>query len=391
MAAFLIPGGIQAVLYPWLIAVVLRSTPDRLGIAQMASQLPMLVLILVGGVMGDRMDQRRILLVIHLLAAIPPIGLALVIGNNSLTYGLTLAYALATSTLMAFSQPARDALLSRVVAGDQIQRTVTIVMGLQFGVQIIGYALASLADRIGAEPLLFLQALVVVLGVAAVMRIRIDAATPAAKHEPPLKAVVDGLRLVAGSDRLAPNMLVIFAVGIFFAGAYMVIIPLMIRDVYAGGAPQIGLAFGMNMFGTLITTVLLVMRGGLVRQGRAVILALLAGCLTLLPILLGVPLWGFYVIIFLWGMGAGVVMSMSRTIAQESSPMSHRARVMSVFTLGMMGGMPIGSLILGYAASAWGAQNALFVSVFGMLVVIAGVTLKTRYWYLTPAPLASSA
>ena len=59
-----------------------------------------------------------------------------------LSYGLLIGYALVGGIVGAFSQPARDALLSRV-AGDRIQRTVTIVMGMQFGVQILGISLGE--------------------------------------------------------------------------------------------------------------------------------------------------------------------------------------------------------------------------------------------------------
>ena len=75
-ACFLVPGGIQMVLFPWLVAVQLGESAEKVGIAQMAGQIPALALILMGGVIGDRFDQRRILLVIHVLAAIPPLVLA---------------------------------------------------------------------------------------------------------------------------------------------------------------------------------------------------------------------------------------------------------------------------------------------------------------------------
>ncbi|HET6473682.1 MAG TPA: MFS transporter, partial [Pseudomonadales bacterium] len=67
-AAFLIPGGIQMVLFPWLVAVLLHESADRVGLAQMCGSLPALFLILFGGVVGDRFDQRRILMALHVLA-----------------------------------------------------------------------------------------------------------------------------------------------------------------------------------------------------------------------------------------------------------------------------------------------------------------------------------
>ncbi len=182
------------------------------------------------------------------------------------------------------------------------------------------------------------------LGAFAVSRIRVDRFVAPLKREHALKEIRDGVALVFASERMFPVMLLTFAVGVFFAGAFMVLIPLTIRDVYHGGAQQIGLAYVLNMVGTVIATMLLLARGGLARPGRAVILGLGLGALLFLPMVFGVPIGVFYLLIFMWGLGGGITMSMSRSIVQESAPPSHRARVMSVYSLGMMGGMPVGSL-----------------------------------------------
>jgi MFS-type transporter involved in bile tolerance (Atg22 family) len=77
-------------------------------------------------------------------------------------------------------------------------------------------------------------------------------------------------------------------------------------------------------------------------------------------------------------------MSMSRAIVQESAPTSHRARIMSVYSLGMMGGMPLGSLSMGFVISTFGPLNAALVPVIGMAVVVLLVAAKTDLWTLVP-------
>jgi len=67
------------------------------------------------------------------------------------------------------------------------------------------------------------------------------------------------------------------------------------------------------------------------------------------------PMWAFYVLVYLWGMCEGIRMTMARSIVQEACPESHRARLMSVYSLGMMGGMPLGSLVLGWCVEHLGA------------------------------------
>ncbi len=386
-AAFLIPGGIQMVLFPWLVAVLLHESPDRVGLAQMAGALPALFLILFGGVVGDRFDQRRILVALHVCGALPPFVLALLIGNDRLSYGVLVGYALVGGVIGAFAQPARDALLSRV-AGDRIQHTVTLLMAMQFGVQILGISLASLADRTGPVPLIAMQCVVMALGAIAALRIRVDPYVPGPRKHP-FNEIADALVFVLRSERMLPVVVLTFAIGVFFAGAFTVLIPLIVRDVYHGGAQQIGLAYVLNMIGTVAVTLWLLKRGGIARPGRAVILGLGSGALLFLPIVWGVPIATFYLLIFLWGAGGGITMSMSRAIVQEAAPPSHRARIMSVYSLGMMGGMPLGSVAMGYVIQAFGPLNAALVPVIGMASVVAWVAARTNLWTLVPHPVAA--
>jgi hypothetical protein len=276
-------------------------------------------------------------------------------------------------------------LLSRVAA-DRIQRIVTMMIALQFAVQIVGINLGGLADRIGAVPLVLTQAIVMGLGAFAVLRIRVERFVAPADKQHALREVAAALRLVWGSQRMLPIMVLAFAIGLFFAGTYVVLIPLTVRAVYHGGASGIALAFMLNMIGTVAATLLLLARGGVARPGRAVILALAIGSAVLLPLYWGVSIEIFYLVIFAWGAGAGVVMSMSRTIVQEAAPAAFRARVMSVYSLGMMGGMPIGSLATGYIVSAVGPQNAALVPVVGMAIVVAAVAARSDLWQLVPVP-----
>ncbi len=386
-ASFLIPGGIQMVLFPWLVAVLLHEPAARVGIAQMAGSLPALFLILFGGVIGDRFDQRRILIVLHLAATLPPLILALLIGIDQLSYQLLIGYALVSGIVGAFSQPARDALLSRV-AGDRIQRTVTLMIGLQFGVQILGIGMGSLADGIGPVTLILIQATAMGAGAAAVMRIRVDAFVRPPTRQHALKEIRDGIALVFSSPRMWPVMMLNLAIGVFFAGTFMVLIPLHIRDVYDGGSQQIGLAYMLHMTGTVVVTFVLLARGGVSRPGRALLISLGLGSLLFVPIVFGVSLAVFYLLIFIWGLGAGVAMSMARTIVQESAPASHRARIMSVYSLGMMGGMPFGSLLMGYVIGAFGPHLAALVPVLGMAVAVAWIAAKSDLWTLVPHPEA---
>jgi hypothetical protein len=169
-------------------------------------------------------------------------------------------------------------------------------------------------------------------------------------------------------------------VGIFFAGTFMVILPLMVRDIYQGSAGGIALVFAANMGGTCTTILWLMRRGGVDRPGRALLLGGLTsvGFLSLLHFEL--PVWGFYLVVYLWGLCGGISMTMSRAIVQEASSETHRARLMSVYSLGMMGGMPIGSIGLGWCVGQFGARNAVLVPVLGMACVQVLLLTRSKLW-----------
>jgi MFS family permease len=378
-ACYLMPGGSQGVLFPWLVAVYLHETPERVGLAQMASQLPMLLLILWGGLVGDRVDQRRFLILLQLGMMVPPLVMAGFIGNGIISYELVIGWAIIGGSFGAFAQPTRDALLNRV-AGAEIQKVVTLSIGVQFGIQIFGFAFGSTADRVGAPVLLVVMALFMLAAALATSRIPPLPAIAQTPRRHPLRDIGDGLVMAWRSSVIRPAILLTFAIGIFFAGTYMVILPLMVRDLYAGSAGGIAAVFAANMLGTCTTIVWLIRRGGVERPGRAMLINAFISCGVLSLLNLELPQWLFYLVVYLWGLGGGISMTMSRAIVQEAAPDTHRARIMSVYSLGMMGGMPIGSLLLGWCVGQVGARDAVLVPVAGMALVASLLLVSSGLW-----------
>lgn len=369
------------VLYPWLVAIYLHESPTRVGLAQMAAQLPMLLFILWGGWLGDRVDQRRLLIRLNAAMAMPPLVVAGLFQLGYFNYTILFCWALIGGTFAAFVQPARDALLNRV-AGADIQRVVTLAVGVQFGVQIIGFGLGSTADLVGPPVLLITMALFMLAAALATRRIPTLPAAAATPRQHPLAAIGEGLQLAWQDPAIRPAIVQTFSVGIFFAGAYMVLLPLMARDLYGGGSAHIAGAFAANMLGTVVVTFTLMRIGRIARPGRALLIGAVVSSSVLFLLFFNLPLWAFYAVIFLWGCCGGISMTMSRTIVQEAAIETHRARVMSVYSLGMMGGMPIGSFTLGLVTEWVGVRNAVLLPVLGMLIILVYLRLRTRLWYV---------
>lgn len=388
LAAWYLSFGMQTILFAWLVAVVLEEPAQRVGIAQMATLAPSILFMLLGGAVADRADGRRLLIRYHVLASLPPLALAGLVAAGALTYPALLVYGLVAGTLGAFVIPARDALLTRVVSHGR-QRAIAVSSAGQFICQLAGIVVAGAAGRLGAVPLLVGQAVVLALGGLAISRLA--PAPPVAHHggESRLMAIRDGIRAVTASPRLFPVMAVMPAVGVLYGGAFAVLLPLIVRDVYGGGSAELALVTSCFWAGTLGSTMLQIRFGALQRPGRAMSLALINGAVVLAAMALAVPLWGFALICLLWGIGAGVVITQGRTIVQLDSPESHRARALAIYQLGFTGGSPVGALGMGYLTALTGPRAAALYPAAAMFVVLGVLLLRSGLWRHSAEPAVS--
>ena len=381
LATWFVPMGIQMVLFPWLVAVVLHMDAFAVGVAQAAVMAPSLLFLPLGGLVADRGNARRLLLRYHVIYALPPLALALVLWSDGLSYPLLIAYGIAAGAIGAFAIPTRDALLPVVAPKGGLPKSVALATALQFGGQLLGIACASTADTFGAVPLLLLHSGMVLAGCIFVRRLPDPPPHPPVVHPGFWRSVGEGVSAAAKSDQIWPVLLLNFGVGIFYVGPFMAVLPLAIRDHYAGGALELSYMNLAFWAATIVASMALV---GLARRltlrGRLIGGAVLTGAVVLLLLAQLPPFPVFLALIFVWGLGAGITMTQSRTVVQIVAPATHRARLMSLFQLGLSGGGPIGAFLTGTICSVWGLKAALLVPALAMLLMIAIVLLKSRLW-----------
>jgi MFS family permease len=366
VVTYMVPNGIQMVMLSYLMAIELNQSPGNFGITQMVGQLPLLLFLLMGGWVADRVDSRRWLMSLQAIGLIMPLVLAFLVWRNVVTEGSILLYAMVWGVVGAFSLPSRDGLLRRV-AGSNVQRMVGLAIGTQFGAQMIGQAIAGQASRVGTVTVLIIEAAFLAAGIFVASRLPAGRAPQTASKGPILKELGAGLSMIVSTPVLTANYLIGTGMGVFFGGVFLVLIPLAVRDLYHGGAQDIASAYVMFAAGTLLSIAWLTQRGGSRRPGRALVTTQFSACAALLPISIGIPIWGFYLCIFFWGLSAGVAMTMSRTIMQEQAPASHQARIMAALTLMTTGGGPLGAYITGQAIEAVGVQGAVMLPILGVL------------------------
>ncbi|MCP5265164.1 MAG: MFS transporter [Burkholderiaceae bacterium] len=384
VASFMIPAGIQMVMLPYLLAIELQQPAARFGLTQMMGQLPMLLFLLFGGLLADRVDPRRLLVGLHAAAAIMPVALATLLWQGALSEPALVLYALAWGLVTAFALPTRDGLLRRV-AGHNVQRMVTLAIGMQFGGQMAGQALGGRAAHWGSISILLAQAALVALGIVAVARLPGGRPARPPAGEPGRRSLWrelgGGLAVIFADAPMRAAFLIALGTGVFFSGVLIVIIPLAIRDLFAGDAQDIAFGFIAFGIGTLLTIVTLTRLGGLTYPIRALAQSMVLGCAALAPMLVALPKWAFYLCVLVWGVGGGIAMVTSRTVLQERAPATHQSRVMALQTLATMGSSPVSALICGFAVSLLGARWALLVPIVGVATVTLGTLATHSIWW----------
>jgi hypothetical protein len=380
LASWFVPLGIQQVLFSWLAAIVLRMDAFAVGIAQVAMMAPAILFLPLGGLVADRGNARRLLLRYHFFYALPPLVLAGVLMEGGLSYPLLIAYGLAAGSIGAFAVPTRDALLPWVAKAD-LPRAVALAIALQFGGQLVGIVCASQADRLGAVPLLCTHAALVLLGAFAVWRLPDPPPHPPTEHPSFWRSIADGVAEAARSEQMWPVLLINFGAGVFFVGPFVAVLPLLVRDVYSGGAAELAYVNLAFWAGTIVASIAFAgLARHLTRRGRLVVSAVSVGAAILFAMALQPPFWVLNALCFAWGLGAGITLTQGRTVLQIVAPPTHRARVMSLFQLGFGGGGPIGAFIAGSLAAVWGLKLAMVVPALAMAVLIGFVLVCSRIW-----------
>ena len=383
--------GLQMVLFPYLVRVILEENEVRFGLAQMSMQLPTALLILVGGFMADRVDALKVVIIGCGVAALAFLGLAGLMAAGGLTYGLVIGYALLIGSIGAFVVPARDALLSRVAPGG-LHQGVAFASIAQFGGNILGMGAAILTPIVGVAALLAGQGVLMGTAALAATRIRPRPAETRRVRESHLLAFMaseigGGFAAARASPVIAPVMVCAVGMGLCFMGAFAVLLPLIVQNYFPDhlvGAERTQIAVALGIFnllfwvGSFTSAMLLVRFGHVRRKGRAYLLALMTGALVLTACALPMPLWVLFGLNFIWGLGGGVAMTLGRGLVQQHAPPDKVARVLSIFVLGNMGAAPLGAVAYGFLAHAIGPKTAILIPGLGMLAIIGAVTVFSK-------------
>lgn len=398
--------GLQMVLFPYLITSQSHLHLDglALGLANMALSGPSVIFLLLGGVVAERADGKRLLIMLHLLAAVPAAGLAIAVSTGNLSYPAMIIYGVSIGTVGAFMMPARDAIVNEVVerrmrvgSGVTLQLGVTLATMAQFIAQVGGLIIAGYADKITKMPdwlggfsvgpiasqrLLFVQCGVLVLG--AIFALFLAKGRKVKTGRKGMSAafgdIADGFRAVHSDGKLWGMTILMFGVGVFVIGSFLVVLPIVNRDVYGFGSDGIRDMFVTFWMGAFVSAVVLSIFKRIKRQGRLLLIAQLIGSLSILFMMWEIPHYGFLMIVFTWGLASGISITMSRSIVQDAAPKEKLARVLSIYQLGFMAGAPLGAAMMGALVDLFGPHKIAVVPAGGMAALIIWMVFFTPIW-----------
>ncbi len=380
----------QQLLLNWMLIGILLLPANQVGLIQALIGVPGVVLILLGGARADRTDPRNFLITLYLIAPVFPLFLVLMEYTQQFAVWSVVVWGLGISFVQAYSSPAQQAILNRV-SGSQVQQGVTAATISGFVVQVIALGLAGQMDRIGIAPVLLAQGLAIGLAGWAMTRVHKVAPLPSQGPSSAVAGIMEGLRATYRSKVIFNVLVINFASSIFNAGSFMTVFPFVVKRVYDGDAFILSALMAVFFAGAAVSNVVLLRFMPLVRPGRVFLLMQLTRIVVLLMIYVRGDWWLLILGTFGWGLNMGITSNLARTIVQESAQPEFRGRILSVFTIGLVGSAPIGAVVLGWLIETVGTLNALWPAMVLSALLCAYGAWFTEVWRYRSQPPAADA
>ncbi len=374
----------QQLLLSWILIGILELPAKQVGAIQAAAAIPGLFLMLLGGARADGRDLRVMLMQIYCLAPILPVLLIIVISFSELSVWSILFWAIGMSLVIAYSSPAQQALLSSVAA-TTVQKAVSATTAIGFLVQMLGLCVAGTMDQLGLVPVLGIQAVCIVLGALAVRRLPVQVSKVTENKEPAWKSIAAGLRAACQNKVIFHVLGINFVSSIFNAGAFMTVFPFIVKRIYEGDALLLSIMMIIFFGGAAAANFLMMRVMPLHRPGKVYLIMQLSRIAILGVMWMQPPFWLMALASVTWGLNMGVTMTLARAIVQESASEKFRGRIMSVYSLGLLGSAPLGAILLGWIIESFGTVNALLPAMgISLILFLFGVFFTAVYQYQSP-------
>ena len=352
----------------WLVYRLTESSL-MLGLVAFAGQAPTLVFGLFAGVVADRFDRYRVILVTLILALAQALLLGVLTLLDRITAWQVFGLALAAGAIQAFEMPARQSFLMEIVGRDDITSAVALNSTLVNGARILGPALAGvLVAQFGEGVCFLVNGLSFVPIIVGFLAMRLPArGLPEGSASSTGTFIREGVAYALHTPAIR-LLLVLVGLISLLSTPYTVLMPVFAGDILDSGPNGMGMLMGAAGLGAVVGTLLLARHQGHETLGRVMALALVRFGLGLLLFAWSDRFWLSMLVLPLVGSGFMVPLSATNTLLQTLAPDRLRGRVMSLFLMMFMGAPPVGSLLAGFLAPVIGAP--LTVGSMGVLCLL---------------------
>jgi MFS family permease len=355
-AVSIIGTWLQQIALAWL---VYRTTGSvfLLGVVNFANQGPILVVAPLAGLMADRFDRRRLLIITQTLAALQAAALAMLTLSGAIQPWHIVTLAVFYGITMGFDAPVRHSLFVQMLGDrEDLPNAIALNSFLMNAARLVGPSIAGIALVFVNEGTCFaLNALSYcgAIWVAATLKIGTRATVGEAQYR---RAFFEAVAY-AWNDATIRFLLGLVASTAFFASSYIVLMPVFAKDIFGGNSQTLGFLVGAAGLGAIAGTGYLAARGRAEElASRLMFTSALAGSAL---IVIGFIDQFWAAIPFMVCIGFGIIVTAASTnmILQSRVPDEKRGRIVSFYAAAFLGVMPLGGFAAGALASRIGVQS----------------------------------
>ncbi|MFQ6757399.1 MAG: MFS transporter [Deltaproteobacteria bacterium] len=366
----------QHVAMSWLV-YRLTGSAMLLGIVGFTSQIPTLFISPMAGVLADRWDRRRLLLVTQTLAMLQAVFLAVVVLTGVVQVWQIILLSLILGIVNACDIPIRQSFVVEMVEErENLGNAIALNSSMVNTARLVGPAIAGLLVASVGEGICFvlnaLSYLAVILALAA-MRIP-PAAKPSQARRPILHELQEGFLY---AYRFGPirSILLLLALVSLMGMPYSVLAPVFAKEILHGGAHTFGFLMTGAGSGALVGTLYLASRRSVRGLGLVIVRATILFAVGIAIFALSRNFLLSLAALALAGFGGMTIVASCNTVLQTILDEDKRGRVMSFFTMAFIGVAPFGSLGAGAMAGIIGPRDTLLLGGLGCL---AGAAIFAR-------------
>ena len=376
MVVSLVGMWVQSTAQSFLVWELTRS-PLATSLTTLFFSLPSTVLALFGGVVADRVDRRRLLLVTQAIFMLQSAVLAALTFTDLIRVWHIYLLALLNGTVMAFDAPTRQSLIPSLVAREDLTNAIALTSTAFNGSRVIGPPIGGLIyAAVGPAWCFALNAITypAILVALAVIRPAQSLLQRARTH--PWRDLREGVSFAARSP-LIRGLLLMVALNGAFAFTYIVLMPVIASQVLGGGARENGFLIGAAGVGATLGALGVATVRSPRRPGRIIVGFGFAGAAGLVALSFSRQL---SLSMAITAVAAGSIMAFLATCnstIQAYTPDELRGRVMSLYTFALIGSGPLNALLAGVLGSALGAP--LTIAISGLLMAAAIAVIASRH------------